>query len=366
MKCSIVGLGTALPPDKVSQDDALEMSTDVICQDDRQQRFMRMLFRKSGVDTRHTVIPWQYGYKWKEESLAEAFAEADTLETVEGPSTGDRMQLYAQHAGPLAQQAAAMAIDDANLNPSEITHVVTVSCTGFDSPGVDVQLIRKLGLPKTAQRVHVGFMGCHGAINGLRTARGLVASDPSAVVLLCCYELCSLHYRMSWDDEGVVGNALFADGSAAVVLRNQQPNDRAALCDTASCLIEDSEDEMSWKIGDHGFEMRLTGRVPELIESHLERWLSQWLSTHNIEASKVANWIVHPGGPRIIDAVQSALKLQDSDLQISREILKSRGNMSSPTVLFILKQLLEDRRAGPTVMLAFGPGLVAEAVLLSV
>ena len=359
MNCSITGLGTAVPPDRMLQDEVLNMSTQVICEDTRQERLMRTLFRRAGVASRHTALPWRFGFEWKQRS--------DPLKPGHGPRTAERMSLYSRFAGPLAVTSAKHALDDAQMRPGEITHLVTVSCTGFEAPGIDVRLIQLLGLRPTTQRIHVGFMGCHGAINGMRAVQGLVAANPKARVLLCAVELCSLHYRLRWDDEGIIGNALFADGAAALVATGDA-GDQPAIWDiegTGSCLIPESTDEMSWHIGDHGFEMRLTGQVPKSIERALRPWMAAWLDSLNCSQNEIGAWAVHPGGPRIIDAVESALNLTPAATSVSRDVLRTHGNMSSPTVLFILDRMRKSSTTGPIVTLAFGPGLMAEAAFLT-
>ncbi len=382
-----------MPTLEVAQHDALAMSCEIISEDPRQQRLLRMLFRKSGVAKRRTVIPWKTAYQWNQDGGGEA----------RGPGTADRMALYERHAPPLAIEAGRQALgispveDDASRfaeasphppfsspeiesmrwpvgrqpdkSPVEaVTHLVTVSCTGFSAPGVDLQLQQALGLPATVQRVHVGFMGCHGAINALRVARGLAAADPEAVILVVAVELCSLHYRMTWEDDAMVGNALFSDGAAAALIVGQNHlgdfSESAELVDTASIRIPDSDDQMSWRIGDHGFDMTLTGRVPGSIAEHLCEFVRDWLQRHRLAMSEVGDWIVHPGGPRILDATEQALGLGGRSLQGSRAVLSELGNMSSPTVLFVLVRSLATGLRGPRVVLAFGPGLVAEAALL--
>jgi predicted naringenin-chalcone synthase len=383
-----------VPTLEVAQPDALAMSCDIICEDSRQQRLLRMLFRKSGVAKRRTVIPWKTAYQWNQNGSPGS----------RGPGTADRMALYERHAPPLAIEAGrqALGLPDSRLAPSSegteawhqdpvsnpaiesmrwrmegppaslpaaaVTHLITVSCTGFSAPGIDLQLQHALGLPATVQRVHVGFMGCHGAINALRVARGLAAADPDAVILVVAVELCSLHYRMTWEDDAMVGNALFADGAAAALIVGQNHrgdfSSAAELVDTASIRIPDSVDQMSWRIGDHGFDMTLTGQVPTSIAEHLCEFVRDWLQRHTIAMSDVADWIVHPGGPRILDATERALGLGERCLLGSRAVLNDLGNMSSPTVLFVLLRSLATGVRGPRVVLAFGPGLVAEAALL--
>jgi prepilin-type processing-associated H-X9-DG protein len=277
------------------------------------------------------------------------------------------MQLYADNAAPLAKEAVGRALEDSGVGPRDVTHLVTVSCTGFDAPGIDIELIDGLKLRPTTQRVNVGYMGCHGAINGLRVAKGIAASEPGAMVLLCATELCSLHYRFNWDDEGIIGNALFADGSAAILIANSSapPGEKQfTLRATGSCLIPDSRQVMSWRVGDHGFEMRLAGEVAEKINTHLRPWMSEWLGQHGHTIESIGSWAVHPGGPRILSAVEEALALPREATRFSHEVLAQHGNMSSPTVLFILDRLRQARAKRPCVALGFGPGLVAEAALL--
>lgn len=404
MKPSILGIGTATPAHRMSQEESLQMFSDIVCSEERQRRLARALFHKSDVKNRHTIVPHQVAYNWcrtadpsstdTESSAAkpstvrtplELAVPSEVVPTVvggasQGPTTFERMKLYAHFAPELAIQSATKALANADCTSDEITHLVTVSCTGFDAPGVDIELINQLRLPHSTQRINVGFMGCHGAINGLRTALAIADSDARARVLLCAVELCSLHYRFQWDSEGIIGNALFADGSAAMVISQQAsaPAENATAADatewkllaTGSCLIPDSKQAMSWCVGDHGFEMLLTSEVGDRIEAALSDWLHGWLSKQGLAFSDIAYWGVHPGGPRILSAVGSSLQLPAEALDTSRRILAQNGNMSSPTVMFILEDFMRQHAeisansTGYCVLLAFGPGLVAEIALL--
>ena len=367
------------------------MFTDVVCEEERHARLARALFRKSGVQGRHTCVPHTVAYNWCQPADASAnpvtsvdmALPSDVTPTVipgksRGPTTRERMELYSRFAANLACESSQRAMQQASTPPRQITHLVTVTCTGFDAPGVDIELIERLGLPPTTQRIQVGFMGCHGAINGMRAARAIAESDPEACILLCAVELCSLHYRFTWDSEGIIGNALFADGSAAMVLR-QAPSPSPAgsgpawqVLDTGSAVISDSKRTMSWSIGDHGFDMRLTSDVGDKIEEQLAAWLAAWLDKHKLRIQDINDWGVHPGGPRIVSTVKNSLQLSDDDLSTSRSVLQRHGNMSSPTVLFILKEFQQQHmRIGYSgtsycVLLGFGPGLVAEIALLQV
>ncbi len=342
----------------MSLDEAVGISTELICRTDRETRLLRTMYRKAQVQSRRTCVPYRDAYQWTSKDAPPSSSP--------GPTTQERMALYAEHARPLAETASARAIEAAGIAAGEITHLITVSCTGFDAPGVDIHLFDQLGLRNTTQRLHIGFMGCHGAINGLRAARGLAAADPSARILLCAIELCSLHFKIQWDPERMLGNALFADGAAALVMGQIQPSD-GEICqvrDTGSCLVDDSREAITWNLGDFGFDMSLSNRVPALIGDKLKPWLEPWLETrgHSLEAIK--SWAVHPGGPRILDAVEESLGLDSTALATSKAVLSELGNMSSPTVLFILERFLQQDAPRPCVLLGFGPGLVAEVALL--
>jgi len=356
MTLSILGLGTSVPNHVMTQVEAAEMATQIACRDERQARTLKAIYRRSGVIERRTVLPHRIALTW----LGGA-SDGDDAPPVMGPTTHERMQFYEAHAGALAEAATQRAVAEADVDPVSFTHLVTVTCTGFFAPGVDVHLIDRLGLRPTIERVHVGFMGCHGAINGLRVANGL-AQTKGTRTLVCAVELCSLHYRFTWDPVRFIGNALFADGAAALVCDGGDAG-RLSLRATGSCLIPDSTDAITWRIGDYGFEMTLSARVPELILMHLRPWLVEWLATEGVRLEDVRGWAVHPGGPRIVRAVEEALSLDAEQTRTSRDVLADHGNMSSPTVLFILDRLRRSGMGGPCVALGFGPGLVAEAAL---
>ena len=358
MSAAILGFGTELPVNRMSQDEAAAMSADLLCGDERQKRLLTAMLRRSQVSNRHTCIPHQAAYDW-----VETGAEPGTSM---GLSTQQRMKLYAEHVGPLSIGAASKALDNAGVSAAEITHLITVSCTGFDAPGFDVQLIEKLHLPRDVQRMQIGFMGCHAAINGMRVAAALANADPASKTLLCATELCSLHYHTQWDETLMLGNALFADGSAAFVCgcANESQQSAYTIKATGSYLAPDSTEMMSWQIGNHGFEMSLSSSVPDAIKQSLRPWLTQWLAKQGLALNDIGAWAVHPGGPRILTAVEQSLELPSEALDVSRTVLREYGNMSSPTVLFILQRMASLSIPKPCVALAFGPGLMIEAALL--
>jgi predicted naringenin-chalcone synthase len=207
-------------------------------------------------------------------------------------------------------------------------------------------------------------------MNGLRVANAFTTADPAARVLLCAVELCSLHYYYGNAADKLIANAIFADGAAAVV--GTATGDREAagrrgwrLVASGSCLIPESDADMGWVVGDHGFEMTLSRRVPGLIARHLGPWLSAWLGDNGLSLDAVKSWAVHPGGPKILTAAEEGLGLPPEALAASRAVYAEYGNMSSPTVLFILDRLRRQNAPRPCVALGFGPGLVAEAALFA-
>ena len=386
MTIVIAGLGSALPPGSLTQADAasaanrlLPFADQAIAQ--RQLQVLNALYRRSGVQTRHSVLLQAgEGDAVERQTFYEEAVDGDDR----GPTTAARMRRYEVEAPALAERACRQALQAAAVAAESITDLVTVSCSGFNSPGFDLALYPRLGLQPETSRTHIGFMGCHAALNGLRVARAIVAANPAARVLLCAVELCTLHHQYTADPQQIVANSLFADGAAAAVVCSRGINGHAIdnagnlpatspraaertwrLIESKSLLVPESSEAMSWRIGNHGFCMTLSTQVPEIIKSSLRTWLMAWLAEHDLTLGAIENWAVHPGGPRILGATATAIGLSTDAFMVSAGVLSDCGNMSSPTILFILERLLAVRTAGPCVALAFGPGLVVEAVLLA-
>ena len=334
-------------------------------------RLLERLHRLAAIETRRTVL-----------DTVNLNEDDHEFFKAKQPSTSDRMERYKKEIAPLALTASSASLAQANVTAKDIGNLVTVSCTGFVAPGMDIALINGLGLPADVSRTHVGFMGCHGAINGLRAAASLTETSQKNTLLVAA-ELCSLHFQYGNKRDDLMANALFADGSAAVVLSpdgDRLAGDQGSASGAYSCppmyrlvgsssyLLPDSQTAMTWDVGDHGFTMTLGSEIPNLIEANLKSWLIAWLARFDLTMSDIGAWAVHPGGPRILDAVEAALSLPPEALAESRGIFSRYGNMSSPTVLFILERLASSARGrptvGPTVAMAFGPGLTIECALL--
>jgi predicted naringenin-chalcone synthase len=365
MPLSIRGLGTAVPPHQVSQTEAMALAERVSADSGSRAALVRRIQGRTQVRQRGSVLAT---------GNAEQHPISERLPFYgnQSPTTAARMAAFGDHATPLALAAVRRALTDAAIEATRVTHLITVSCTGFQAPGVDLALIDQLGLDAGVQRTHVGFMGCHGALNGLRVAQAFVEADADAVVLLCAVELCSLHLYYGWDPEKVIANALFADGAAALVAtaRSSTPGPESGrdaslqLLASGSTVIPNTADLMHWQIGDHGFEMGLSPRVPEAVAGQLRPWLEHWLQPRGHHLADIASWALHPGGPRILQACASALQLEPHQVAPSQAVLQEHGNMSSATILFILDRLRRAGAPGPCLALAFGPGLCAEAALL--
>ena len=288
------------------------------------------------------------------------------------PTTGQRNDVYKATVVPLAERVAADALEQAGRSPGEVTHVVVASCTGFFAPGLDIELVKRLGLPPTTRRVLIGFMGCYAAFNALRVADGFCNSEEDAVVLVVCAELCTLHFQVNDSMEQAVVNSLFADGCAAAVVSNRRAPGTLAYVDNHVLLDDDSMEDMSWAVGDTGYTMGLTSRVPKVIARHLPAYLESLLGRESLTQEDVGWWAIHPGGRAIVEKAQQVLGLPDDAVADSFAVLRDYGNMSSPTILFVLKRFLEKHQAalqesepglGHGVAMAFGPGLTLEGAL---
>jgi predicted naringenin-chalcone synthase len=363
MSFRIAGIGTAVPRELITQEDAARLAIELAGKGAQQNATVEALYRRAGVRKRHsTVITSSTNGRPATQSF---FAVAEHSGD-RGPTTGERMRYYESVALDLAARAAKDALRDSGTSAEEIDHVVTVSCTGFSAPGVDIGLMERLPLRRDVTRTHVGFMGCHGALNGLRVAGALCESSPSSKVLLCCVELCTVHHQYGANAQQVVANALFSDGAAAVIAARTTTTDVGwRVLDQFSYVLPETSELMAWRIGDHGFDMRLSPRVPNVIEEIVRPWLCNHLSRHSKTIEDIRGWAIHPGGPRILTACADSLGLDHACLIPSQHVLADYGNMSSPTVLFILEQLRAGGGCLPCVVMAFGPGLTIECALIA-
>ncbi|KQP01673.1 type III polyketide synthase [Leifsonia sp. Leaf264] len=372
MTVTLRGLRTAVPPTVLIQEQVRDVFAAQPGLSRLAQRIVPTSFNVSGIETRHTVI--------EELTFDEVDGDREFFDPATGellmPGTKVRNELYIREATKLYVEAGRLALDALDdVAASDVTHVITVSCTGFYAPGPDYMLVRELGLDLAVQRFHLGFMGCYATMPALRLAKQLVQADADAVVLVVTAELCTLHLRSSNDPDTIVASSLFADGAGAGIVSNRMPapGELAFGLDRFETVITPvGEADMAWKIGDNGFEMILSTYVPHIIDEHIESAIAPLLAPEPAlladPAGAVAHWAIHPGGRSILDKVESKLALSEAQLVPARETLRDYGNMSSATIAFVLRNILDGTTApGDRVLaMAFGPGLTVETGLLTV
>lgn len=275
------------------------------------------------------------------------------------PATARRMQFFERFAPKLAQSA----LDKLALTEEErrsVTHVIVTSCTGLYAPGLDFEVVNHLGLNPSVERTMIGFMGCYAAINALKSAHHIVRSVPNAKILVLNLELCSLHFQETQDLEQVLSFLVFADGCAACLVSAMPEG--LAIDSFLAINIPVTSHLITWRIGELGFDMHLSGQVPGEIGRALKELGSE--VTRGEETSSVDLWAIHPGGRSILDSVEKGLELPADALSFSRSVLAQYGNMSSATVMFVLHEILQRARAGQQgCAMSFGPGLTAETML---
>lgn len=365
----INAIGTAVPIYSSTQQKAAEFMADVLQLDGRDSRRLMALYRHTRIDQRHTVLA---DYVSPKEEFT-FYPNSPGMEPF--PTLTQRMGIYRREAVPLALKA----IDDclrsySGFDPQTITHLITVSCTGLYAPGPDIEIIEALGLPKSTQRLAINFMGCYGAFNGLKTANAIVRADAEAKVLVVCVELCTIHFQKKTGTDQLLSNALFADGAAAVLVESQPRPEQSFRLRSFYCdLLPEGKDAMAWHVSDFGFEMTLTAQVPTFIQQGISQLMQRLLTKCHLTLDDIGYYALHPGGRRILEVIEEQLGITAHDDRYSYEVLRQNGNMSSATVLFVLKEIWNELASGeaefysdrPNILsCAFGPGLTLESMVL--
>ena len=342
-QCSLLSLATAVPPHVVEQSEAKAVAREAF---GRKALFDRLsgVFDNAGIARRNIVAPldWYMGnHGWS-----------------------DRNAVYLDAAEQLFIEAATIAIERAGLMPDQIDGIVTVSTTGIATPSLEARALSKVGFRSNVRRVPVFGLGCAGGVNGLSIASRMATADPGSMWLFVTVETCSISIRLDSDDPAaVVATALFGDGAAAAVVTSGK-HSLARITASAEKIWPDTLRIMGWDIEDPGLAVVFDRAIPPFIEAELESAVDELGAAMGISRDEVDRFCCHPGGVKVIDAIETALHLHQGELNIEREVLHDYGNMSAPTVMFVLERLLEQGLPDKVMMTAFGPGFTCAAMLL--
>jgi predicted naringenin-chalcone synthase len=361
----LIDIAVAVPPFKVLQAVATEKLKSRMADRPAIARMIDSAAGHSGIESRYVVVP-------DAEGAGEDRFYGSTPVSAQ-PGTGARMKQYESWSKTLGLEAARRVLEENAFPAGKIDRLITISCTGFFAPGLDCVLAKELNLPSTVRRTHIGFMGCAASLVGFGNifeTRGI--SGDNAATLLVSVELCSLHLQTAPTRDNILANTVFADGAAAALfspVTTENPTPRLDLIGSASLLFEDSSALMGWKIGDTGFEMILSSDLPKVIQEKAVPALIRILAGFGFRKEEINHWALHPGGRAILDALQDGLGLGTKHMEASRIVLRDYGNMSSASILFVLKEVIRSnslRRNEICCAVGFGPGLSMEVALLKV
>jgi len=363
MSVAITAIGTASPVHRQSQKSVIDLMCATLQLTPVEKRMLRAVYNASGIDYRHSVL----------EDFSKPHGELTFFPndvTKPFPTTAQRMKAYKQHALPLALRAIENCFSNLSFDQQQITHLVTVSCTGMYAPGIDIEIIHALGLKSNIQRTAVNFMGCYGSFNGIKVAHAICQANPSAKVLVVSVELCTLHFQKNFTPDNLIAGAIFADGAAAALIESNSKKKHFSLEQFHCDLLPQASKEMAWEIADSGFDMVLTSYVPQTVESGIAAFAEKLLSLQQLKITDVDHYAIHPGGVKILEACEQSLNLSQEQNVHAYEVLRQNGNMSSATILFVLKSLwdsVSQEHDGQTIFsCAFGPGLTLESMLLKI
>lgn len=349
-----------MPPHSFQQKDVIPMMQKIYGLDATEARRLAFMYRQSDIETRYSVLA-DYTQPNNEEHWNFVTAgQGDPL-----PNLDERMKIYNREALPLSVQAINNCIKE--LIPAKaVTHLITVSCTGMSAPGLDLQIAEAMDMQPHVFRTSVNFMGCYGAVHALKLAKLICDSTPNSNVVIVATEFCSIHFQKEYTPDAASSTILFSDGSAAVLVSNCIATEKKVeLTDFYSKVAYRGKKDMAWELSHKGFIITLSSYIPDLIEQDIAALVDEAAKHSGLEIKDITHWCIHPGGKKILSAIQKQLHLTGDDMRFSKCILSNYGNMSSPTVLFVLKEILEDIDDKPATIFgtAFGPGLTMETFL---
>ena len=363
MKSYITSIGAATPNNKASQQQSAKILASVLNLEEREERRLAALFRATGIESRYSVV---------EDYLKERGEYNFFPNDVSGdfPTVGKRMKLFEKAALPLAVDAITDCFAKQNETTiNDITHLIVVSCTGMYAPGLDIEIIQHYNLRPDIKRTAINFMGCYAALNALKVADAFCKSEPNARILIVCLELCTLHFQKDTNKDQLLSCAIFSDGAAAVLVQPMPSKQLSLSIEAAYCTMAlHGKNEMAWHISDEGFTMTLTSYVPVLIKEGIKELTDKLLQ--NINLSEISYYAIHPGGRKILEVIEEELGLTKEDNCHAYEVLRNYGNMSSPTILFVLNSIFKNLNPSDKdkkiLSFAFGPGLTLESMLFKI
>lgn len=355
---NIISIGTALPQHCHPQQEILKFMQKAYRLNDDDARKLAFLYKHSEIENRYSVLP-DFGKPEHEWAFVEPEADERCLNS--------RMNFFDVNALALSVAAIKDCLKD-HIEPREITHLITVSCTGMSAPGLDLQVAEELGLSNKVFRTSVNFMGCYAAIHAMKIAKMICDTTKAAKVVIVCTELCTIHFQKRFTLDNAASSLLFGDGSAAMLVSNSIISSNALKIKSFYAEISyKGKDDMSWQISNTGFLMKLSAYIPQLIQEDIAALVGSALDEGELDRSDVTHWCIHPGGRKILEVIRSKLSLTLENLSCSRAVLSKYGNMSSPTILFVLKEIMEGIHDKPANVfgVAFGPGLTMETFIAS-
>jgi alpha-pyrone synthase len=364
METFITSIGTANPLYQRPQPFTADFIANLMGFGGMKRQRLLDLFADSGIDYRYSVLE-DYTKSSGDFTFFSNAADGEPF-----PTTAARMRIYKEEALKLSLAAIHNCVEDlTDFSFSDITHVITVSCTGMYTPGLDIELVQALKLKTHTQRTAINFMGCYGSFSALKMANAICRSAPNSTVLIVSVELCSLHVQKNPALDNLFANLLFGDGAAAVLVQSDTLRKPALALENFYCdLVPDTGHTMAWHIGDNGFEMALSSYVPKIIKSGIKNFLAKLLAIQNISFENIDFFAIHPGGKKILEACEDALNITVEDNRYAYQVMKNFGNMSSSTILFVIHSILKERCANDhdkkILCLGFGPGLTLESMLL--
>jgi len=360
----IVSIATNVPQHRHDQNDICVFADKIYHNNAVDSRKYRFMYNQSGIQTRYSVIP-DYHSSVEDREFFPKTAELDPF-----PDMDLRMKWYAKNAATLSIKTIEQCIAG-KINKDEITHLITVSCTGMSAPGLDLEIMELMDLPRNIFRTSVNFMGCYAAIHALKLADALCKSTPKAQVIIVCTELCTLHFQKEKTLDNITSTILFGDGCAAVLMQSTSRQKGIVLDNFFSHVAFKGKSDMSWTLAASGFLLTLSGYVPDLVKEDFDKLVSKALQESGVEKEAITHWCIHPGGKKILEAIEKSIALPPAALRYSYSILKNYGNMSSPTILFVLQKIFDELNDGDghaqakIFAAAFGPGLTMETFIAS-